>query len=410
MRLSHVVTGALLLAPAIAAAEQPTHSLKPVGTASSYDFVATAPNQDDLRFARQVVPATDNPTTTAVLAQSKIIYLNHNGVTLTPGNSDSRTNRSSIAQQQTTIPAWAVSATTWNATVACMRDMFSRFDVQVTDVDPGSANHIEAVFGGSPTQLGMPSNVAGVSPFTTDCSIIENSIVFTFTDVIPADAQTACEIMSQEVAHSFGLDHELLASDPMTYLQYTGNRTFKDQAVSCGESTARPCGINGSTCRPNQDSVALLAERLGTAGTPGDTVAPVVGITSPSNNATVPPGFDITFTATDNIAVTMATLYVDGAAAGSVLSPPYTFTTSNTISEGAHTFKIEATDGSNTQAQEITVTVKLGAPPPGTGSGSGSGGGGVDNGDINGGCAAGGNGAGLLLALGLIGLVARRRR
>ena len=38
--------------------------------------------------------------------------------------------------------------------------------------------HIEAVFGGSPGMLGMDPGVAGVSPFTTDCSVIENSIVF----------------------------------------------------------------------------------------------------------------------------------------------------------------------------------------------------------------------------------------
>lgn len=386
---------------------EPTHSLKPAGMAGSYDFVATDANQDDLRFARQVVPPA-NPGTgvSAVLAQSKIIYLNHNGVTLTPGNNDSRTQRSTIASQQTTIAPWAVNATVWNATVACMRDMFKAYDVQVTDVDPGAANHIEAVFGGSPTQLGMPNNVAGVSPFTTDCSIIENSIVFTFTDVIPADAQTACEIMSQEVAHSFGLDHELLASDPMTYLPYNGNRTFQNQAVSCGENTARPCGINGSTCRANQNSVTLLSERLGTAGTPGDTIAPTVGITSPSNNATVPPGFTINFTATDNIAVSMATLYVDGTAAGSLTAAPFSFVTSATVSEGQHTFKIEATDGINLNAQEITVTIKKGALPPGPGGGGNPG----DGNDITGGCSTGGNGAGLLIVFALVGLVGIRRR
>ena len=51
--------------------------------------------------------------------------------------------------------------------------------------------------------------------------------MFTFTQAIPnITARQACEIMSQEVAHSYGLDHELLASDPMTYLSYNGNRAF----------------------------------------------------------------------------------------------------------------------------------------------------------------------------------------
>jgi len=152
--------------------------------------------------------------------------------------------------------------------------------------------------------------------------------VFTFTDVIPQDARTACEIMAQEVAHSYGLDHELLASDPMTYLNYNGNRSFQNQAVSCGEDTARPCGINGSTCRANQNSVSLLTERLGAnTGQPGDTIAPMIGITSPSNGATVPPGFQINFTASDNVAVTSADLFVDGTPSGSLTQAPYVFTT-----------------------------------------------------------------------------------
>jgi hypothetical protein len=258
MKLAQLAGAALLLVPTLAGAE--AKPIYPSGSAQFGDIVGTKPNQDDLVFGRQVLPPQGPQH---AVAQSRVIYLNKNGVTLLPGNNDSRTNRSTIASQQTQIPAWNVSATTWNATVACVREIFAPFDVQVVETDPGNVPHIEAVFGGSPTQLGMPNNVAGVSPFTTDCSIIENSIVFTFTNVIPADARLACEIQAQEIAHSFGLDHELLASDPMTYLDYNGNRSFKNQAASCGEDVQRPCGINGSVCRNNQNSVTLLNERLG---------------------------------------------------------------------------------------------------------------------------------------------------
>jgi uncharacterized protein (TIGR03382 family) len=411
MRLTAFVTGALLLGPSLAAAEAPVRPIKPSGTAANYDLVATAPNQDDLVFARQVLPAATGGSTSA-LAQSRVIYLNKNGVTLQPGNNDSRTNRSTIATQATTIPPANVSATTWSATVACVRDLFSRFDVQVVDTDPGNVPHIEAVFGGSPGQLGMPNNVAGVSPFTTDCSIIENSIVFTFTDVLPAtDARLLCEIQAQEIAHSFGLDHELLASDPMTYLQYNGNRAFQNQTASCGEDVTRQCGINGSVCRPNQNSVTLLTERLGAAGSPGDNVSPQVGIVSPQSGATVPPGFTINFTATDNIAVTSATLYVDGEAAGSLVAAPYVFTTSATLPEGSHTFRVEASDGANVQSQEITVTIRKGATPPSGGGDDDDSGAGGDSGDLTGGCSTGSGGS-LLLAFAVFGVAAflRRRR
>jgi MYXO-CTERM domain-containing protein len=257
----------------------------------------------------------------------------------------------------------------------------------------------------------MPNNVAGVSPFTLDCSIIENSIVFTFTGAFQMTPREACEIMAQEVAHSYGLDHELLASDPMTYLQYNGNRAFQDQAASCGESTTRQCGINGSVCRANQNSVALLKERLGVA----DAVSPEMAWTSPSNNATVPPGFEVRATGTDNLAVTGATLKIDDAQVDSQTGAgPFVFTTSTTLSEGQHTVVVEISDGKNIKSETRTVTVKKGAAPD-TGSGSSTGDGDqdeLDNGNIVGGCSAGSGQAGALFALGLVGLVglARRRR
>ncbi len=49
------------------------------------------------------------------------------------------------------------------------------------------------------------------------------------------------------------------------------------------------------------------------------------------------------------------------------------------------------------------MTIRKGALPPGNGNNDGS------SGDLSGGCSTGGNGAGFLLALGLLGLVFRRR-
>ncbi len=49
----------------------------------------------------------------------------------------------------------------------------------------------------------------------------------------------------------------------MTYLDYDGERSFKNEKASCGEFEDRDCGINGSVCRNGQNSVALLTSRLG---------------------------------------------------------------------------------------------------------------------------------------------------
>jgi len=239
-------------------------------------FETTAETPRGYAFARQAVPpAPKLRAASSGLAQSRVIYLNRDGAILRPGNNDARLQTSSIVEQPTELTPWDIDDETWEETVDCVKDLYSRFDVTVTDQDPGDVPHIEAVFGGHPNDVGLPDNVAGVSPFTTDCSVIENSVVFTFTDVLPDDSRLMCEVMAQEIAHSYGLDHEMLASDPMTYLDYAGDRTFKDQMAPCGEFGNRMCGIAGSVCREKQNSVALLESRLGrrgnTSGAPNPT-------------------------------------------------------------------------------------------------------------------------------------------
>jgi hypothetical protein len=405
--LRGLVVGVLLLGPSLASGEE----LRPVG-AQMFGFVGRA-RPDGHVLARQVLPATQitagdgvdlevgEAPEVAAVATSRIVYLNKNGVTLQPGDNDSRINRSTIVTAQTAIPPWTISATNWTTVVTCMRDLFAAYDVQIVDSDPGNVPHMEAVFGGSPTQIGMDTTVLGVSPFTLDCAVIENSVVFTFTGAFSFSPREACEVMAQEVAHSYGLDHELLASDPMTYLDYVGNRTFRDQTALCGEEIAAPraCGINGSVCRPNQNSVQLLKERLGLA----DAIAPLLTLTTPPNFSTVPPGFVVKATGSDNKGVTGAVLKIDGIQADSRTgSGPFVFTTPRTLSEGAHTVVVELTDGKNFKSEMRSVSVKIGAPPlDDTGE--------FDN-DVIGGCAAGRGTTGTLFGFALLAAATRRPR
>ncbi len=365
-------------------------------SASAAPIVVSPPNAKGISLARRPLPARGIAAGTA---ESKTIYLNHTGVTLRPGDDDARTNRSSIISGQVSVPAWNTSDETWAATVACFKDLWKEFDVTITDQDPGDVPHMEAVFGGSPQNIGMPSGVGGVSPFTLDCAVIENSIVFTFTNAYGNDAQTICEVMSQEVAHSYGLDHEMLASDPMTYLNYNGKRSFKDQTASCGEYSNRLCGIDGSVCRQNQNSVALLEQRLGVA----DLVAPTLTITSPADGATVQPGFEIAATAEDERGVTEATLYVDDIAVDTAPGAgPYSFPTDAELAVGDHAIRIEVTDGRNVKSATIAVTLRI------DDSGSDDESKDDASGDVTGGCSTGG-GAGLGMMLALL-LVRRRSR
>jgi MYXO-CTERM domain-containing protein len=369
-------------------------------------LVASSASANPIRSGR--VPVSDSYLLEApgTRAQSRTVYLNKNGITLMPGMNDSRLNKSSIVTKPTTIPAWNVSAGMWSQTVSCLRDMFAPFDLAITETDPGAVPHIEAVFGGSAATLGLSGTMAGVSPFSTSCSIIEHSIVFTFTDSIPQQAQVACEVMAQEIAHSYGLDHEMLASDPMTYLSYSGKRRFQNTMASCGETSTRPCGIQGSVCRDQQNSYALLMERIGAAGT-GDIEAPNVSITSPRNGAIVSAGFLVSASANDDVAVTSLRAMLDGveltpnmppAGASEGLPPIMVFATPADLAPGPHVIEVIASDGTNENLSTITVTL-----PDVDGQT------GATSDDEGGGCSSGG-GTGWLFGLFLVGLVAIQRR
>ena len=326
---------------------------------------------------------------TTAVAQSRTVYLNRDGATLRPGTNDTRAHTSTVVSQPTTIAPWETTDALWTATVACMRETWSRFDVTFVETDPGSTPHMEALFGGTAADIGRPLNIAGIAPFAADCSIVENATVFAFVDSLPQDAQLICEVMSQELGHAYGLDHVLLASDPMSYLSFDGEKRFQDTPAACGEKTARPCGLGATACRAQQSSVQILLARLGSAS--GDGTAPTLSITSPAAHATVSAGFTVKATAADDQEVTGVTFYVDGAKVGSAAAPPYELATDEALADGMHTVMVEARDASgNMTVREVSVTVG-------------------DTPWFAMGCSAGGA-PGIGAALGLLALRRRRRR
>lgn len=323
---------------------------------------AAAPVVDDgvldgTHMMRELVPPTG-----VARAQSRTIFLNRKGATLRPGVNDSMKNTSSIVTQTSVIDGWEVSEAKWTATVACMRETWAKFDVAITETNPGDTPHVEALFGGSPADINRPATVAGIAPFAVDCGVVENAIVFTFTDNLPADPQLVCEIMSQEIGHAYGLDHELLAADPMSYLPHTGKRSFQDVPAACGEKTERPCGLGSTACRAQQNSQQILLARLGAAG--GDGVAPTLEIMSPASHELVDPGFTVQTRALDDIGLTTVALYVDGVKVEERTTGPFDFVTDAALPTGAHSIMVEARDGNdNITVREVDVLVSNGTEP-----------------------------------------------
>ena len=192
MRTTPWLVGALALLPAAAAsAEDQAPTPATVGWYGSEAVSAGRPGT-----VRQGLPAIGQPEIYAGV--TTIIYMNKAGATLTPGNNDSRTNRSTVVGQTSQIPAFEGTAAEWNNIMSCVRTIFAPYDVQITDVDPGNVPHVESLMGGRAQQAGMQQGVLGVSPFTVDCSVIPNPIVYTFTQST-RDAYGSSPALAEEI-------------------------------------------------------------------------------------------------------------------------------------------------------------------------------------------------------------------
>lgn len=288
---------------------------------------------------------------------SRILFLNKctGGCTIYYGNDNSSTNTSGISGGTRNISAY--NGGKWAEIVACVKRIFSPFDVEVTDVDPGNTPHMEAIVGGTANQLGMDANTLGVAPFA--CGYIPRSMSYTFANAFPDFYPAAnipreiCATIGQEVAHTWGLDHEMLASDPMTYLDYNGERSFKDESPRCGEYSNRNCNCGGSTQNSYQEILGIFGA--------ADPTPPVVTITNLTVGEQVEPGFAVRAEVDDENGVDHVELWIDGTMTSSLAFPPYAMNAPDDLADGTHRVEVIAYDLQDTPGS-ATVDVIIGAP------------------------------------------------
>jgi MYXO-CTERM domain-containing protein len=291
------------------------------------------------------------------------------GLTIYPGGGGSIADESEIVSGTINFPPFPYGDTAWNQVVEITRDLFSPFNITVTDVDPGNTPHDEAVVCGDGAMAGF-AGAGGVAPFS--CGVINNAITFTFADTLGNNTQLIAEVIGQEAAHAWGLDHEYLCEDPMTYLSGCGNKTFQDFDAQCGEYNPRQCSCGGNT----QNSYQHIIDTFG-ASMP-DNQAPTAAITNPVDGDVFLPGagFDVTVSVNDDVQVAEVELFVNGVVEGSDASSPFGPWPVSAIPEGSYEFYIEATDvaGNITQSPVVSIDVTPdGQPPPPTGDSSDSG-------------------------------------
>jgi Bacterial Ig domain len=100
-----------------------------------------------------------------------------------------------------------------------------------------------------------------------------------------------------------------------------------------------------------------------TANTCFDTIPPTVAVASPANGAAVGGVVPVSVSAADNVAVTQASLYVDGQIVAVWAAPPYTYSWNTApVAPGAHTLQARAADGCGNTAASPVVHVNVIAP------------------------------------------------
>jgi hypothetical protein len=287
---------------------------------------------------------------------STLIYVKRcpsNGCSVKFGNvDDSRTQTSTLATGNVSIGGFSQGDQVWSDLVDCVKTTYSPFGVTVTDVDPGNVPHYENIVGGKPEDLnpafaGM--GIGGVAPVA--CGEIANGISYTF-DVYGPDALSLCWTVSQETAHVFGLDHEYLPPDPMTYQEGDLPKRFQDTEGPCGEYMPRACRCVGSTQNSYRKILALFG--------PGAPITPDVAISAPIDGGTVQPGSPVYASATSIVRIDHVELYIDGALTAMSTTAPYVFHLDN-VDPGDHAIEVRAIDVQGTMGS-ATATVTMGPP------------------------------------------------
>src|SRR5262245_13476285 len=180
--------------------------------------------------AVKIVPAKRSLTPPPAI--SKTIYLERcsGGCTIT---SDGNTQNAQTLQSPIPNPgtynlqefqnaahvAGSAADAEWAMLVQCMKEVYSPFNVMVTDVKPtGGLTYHLALIAGKPQEVGLGTDILGIAPLASDCSAQDNAISFSFANFHPQTDPVdrtfnICWTASQESAHAFGLDHEFAFQD-----------------------------------------------------------------------------------------------------------------------------------------------------------------------------------------------------
>ena len=239
-----------------------------------------------------------------------LIYLNRcaAGCTIRRDTDDSFVDGSTIPESAGPLTPFMFGDAAWDQVVACVRQSYAAYNVQITTDPPApGTDHVEVMVAGTPSEVGLDTNILGIAPLTNDCSTQRNVIAFAFANAhAGGDVIDICATAAHEAGHIYGLDHEFLCKDPMTYLVDCGQKHFLNLQVPCGEFDGpRTCKCSGET----QDSFRKLIDELGVGTLPGP---PQVEIQYPLGGAVIGAGEMVFINTVEPRVVIRTELWING--------------------------------------------------------------------------------------------------
>jgi hypothetical protein len=297
---------------------------------------------------------------------AKILYVNFDGADMNGCFNNDPHNDCSTIFDGVVLP-YSGDATKRASVIQILRNRVEDFGITVTNQRPADGDYDMEMVG---NWQGEQPGFAGVAP-NIDCFDNDGGEV-SFTLESSGTADGIAEIVLQEAAHTWGLEHVNDGGDLLFPTTSGTNKTFVDECfkivsdTSLNESNGICNQVHTEFCNSGwQNSYQELLFVFGESV--ADMIAPTVAIAAPADGAMVSGDFDVVVDIADDQSpvVMEMTLTLSGGALAEPASVDGAYAGPSSISfpiedlpDGEYTVLVEGLDESgNAASDQITITV-----------------------------------------------------
>jgi hypothetical protein len=303
----------------------------------------------------------------------KILFINFDGADMNACGNNNPQNDCSTIFGGVVLP-YSGNAAQRAAVIQIIRERVFDFGITVTDQRPAQGDYDMEMVG---NWQGQDPGFAGVAP-NIDCFDNDGGEV-SFTLESSATADGIAEIVLQEAAHTWGLEHVNDNGDLLYPTTSGTNKVFVDDCkkivsdTQLNESNGFCNQVHTQFCNPGwQNSYQELLLVFGESVP--DTIAPTLTITEPADGAELGSSFDFVIAIADDQSpvVVDLTITVDGEAIGGPQSDDGAYAGPGEVRfpidglpAGAYTLSVEGTDESGNPASDSVMVVVVDAAADG---------------------------------------------